>query len=205
MARLKQILNRPDLGYFGMALHDCKNGYNVGGVIRAVGAFDGRFVVASGTRWMEKGNWKNMDTEGAHLRFPCFLGVDDIFSYIPEYSKIVAVEVDDEAHSLVTFEHPKVATYVFGPEDGKLSDYILKEADYKVYIPAEYSLNLYSAATAIAYDRTAKILAKETTFPTDMGCPKCTHVHYSRPSHDPKLAHVDPSLKNCNACGTLYR
>jgi hypothetical protein len=139
---------------------------------------------------MDKGNWKNMDTEGAHLRFPCFLGVEDLFRYIPEYSKIVAVELTDDAVPLPEFEHPKVATYIFGPEDGKVSDFVLEEADSKIYIPSNYSLNLYSAVTAVAYDRVAKLNGVKLD-----GCPYCGHVNY-RQIEGALLGHL-----HCNACG----
>jgi hypothetical protein len=37
----------------------------------------------------------------------------------------VAVELRPDAESLVTFEHPEEALYVFGPEDGGTRPYLL--------------------------------------------------------------------------------
>jgi tRNA(Leu) C34 or U34 (ribose-2'-O)-methylase TrmL len=195
MARLKQIAARPDLGYFGAALVDCKNGFNLGGVIRAVGAFNGRLVVASGERWKAKGDWRNMDGEGAHLRFPCYLGVKDVFDYLPKMdvgygAEAVAIEIAQGSESLVDFIHPKVAMYVFGPEDGSLPKEVLDKCSKKVYIPAAYSLNLYSAATAVFYDR----MSKRQRVATQDVCLACGHDHWN----------VVRGKYHCNACGTEY-
>lgn len=190
MARLKQILARPDLGYFGVGLYDCKNGYNVGGVIRATAGFDGRFVVVQGERWKDKGNWKNMDTEGGYLRIPCFLGVQDIYQHKPEACVPVAIELTDSAIPLPEFEHPKVAMYIFGPEDGALPDGLLANCEHRVYIPSNYSLNLYSAVTAVAYDR----VAKQHGVKLD-GCPCCGHVNFRQ------IEGATLGTFHCNACG----
>ena len=205
MARLKQILARPDLGYFGAGLVDCKNGFNLGGVIRAVGAFDGKLVIASGERWKTKGDWRNMDGEGAHLRFPCYLGVKDVFDHIPTTghgygAQTVAIELTEGSESLVDFVHPKVAVYIFGPEDGSLPQEVLDKCAKKVYIPTEYSLNLYSAATAVFYDRAAK-LTKAISESKEVACPDCGHRHTNvLQAKDSELN----ELRHCNACGVSF-
>ena len=187
MARLKQIEARTDLGYFGMGLVDCKNGYNLGGVIRALGAFGGRFLAVSGKRWQSKGDWRNMDTEGGYLRFPCYLGVPNVLDYAPEGAEVVAVEMTDDAENIASFVHPKIGMYLFGPEDGAIPDTILASCKRKLYIPTEYSLNLYTAASIVAYDR---MLSLNKT-PPGWSCPSCGHGHYT---------HIDGGM-HCNACG----
>lgn len=196
MGRLSQIKARTDLQHFGVVLCDPKNSFNVGGAIRATGAFGGSYFVAEGRRWEEKGgSWRHMDTEGAHIRLPVYLGVQSFLPFVPYGSKVVAVEFTDDAVSLPEFVHPQVATYVFGPEDGALGDI---GAMHKVYIPTEYSLNLYSAVSVVLYDREAK-RAKAEEKPSEIvvRCSWCAASHYRVID---KGVGVQP-VYHCNACG----
>ncbi len=197
MAKLSKIAARKDLGFFGVGLYDPKNSFNVGGSLRAVGAFKGGLFVVQGHRWEFKGNpWRHMDTEGAHLRLPTYLSVENLGSYTPYGAEIVGVELGEGAISLVDFVHPKVAYYVFGPEDGALPAEYCKT---KVYIPTEYSLNLYTAVTTVCYDRTAKFLAmQDAALPdTVYGCPNCGSIHLNNSINQRGWMH-------CNACGTEF-
>lgn len=187
MGRLSQIKERRDIGHFGVALYDPKNGFNVGGSIRAAGAFGASYLVASGTRWKEKGNWRHMDTEGAHIRMPVYLGVQDVFSYLPYGVEVVAVEISANAVPMFNFQHPQAALYVFGPEDGALPRDVVDKCQQTIYIPTEYSLNLYSTVTAVAYDRESKLYRLKN----DVSCPNCQRSHW-RSSEDGY---------HCNACG----
>jgi tRNA G18 (ribose-2'-O)-methylase SpoU len=77
MAKLHQIQNRLENVSFGILLDRPKNSFNIGAVLRTVGAFGGNFVAVSEKRFVDKGNWQTLDTEAAHLRLPCFLGVGE--------------------------------------------------------------------------------------------------------------------------------
>ena len=48
------------------------------------------------------------------------------------------------------------ATYIFGPEDGTLSQDTINCADSVVFIPARSSLNLAASVNVVLYDRQAK-------------------------------------------------
>lgn len=194
MAKFNQIYSRTDIGYYGIGLHDVKNGYNVGGVLRAIGAFGGKFLAVSGNRWSQKGDWRHMDTEGAHLRLPVYLNATDMFTYMPYGCEPVAIELSKDARSIVNFKHPKVAMYIFGPEDGSLPDSVLEKCKSKIYIPTEYSLNLYSAATAVMYDRVSKISQLEVGT-NNLICPNCGGRNYK----------ILESAVHCNACGNNYQ
>ncbi len=60
------------------------------------------------------------------------------------------------ATPLPAFEHPDNAFYMFGPEDGSLSESHLAMCDEVVYIPTLSSLNLAVTANIVLYDRLAK-------------------------------------------------
>ena len=57
----------------------------------------------------------------------------------------VAVEFTDKTESLVYFEHPAQAIYVFGPEDGSISRVFRMHCQRFVTIPSNFCLNLADA------------------------------------------------------------
>ncbi len=68
----------------------------------------------------------------------------------------VAVELRANAESLVAFEHPEDALYVFGPEDGSLPKPIRLLCHRFVVIPTHHCLNLAAAVNVVLYDRRLK-------------------------------------------------
>ena len=178
---------------FGVALIDCKNAWNLGNALRSTVAFGGSIFIVQGSRWVGTGDWVKTDTENARDKIPMYLSINDAFKYIPNSHETVAVEMVDDAESIVSFKHPANATYLFGPEDGKLSDDILEGCNHKIKIPTAYSLNLAACVACIGHDRLIKV-ALEPKDPKQC-CPKCGHD---------KLKDTDgfPVYKiHCNACG----
>jgi tRNA(Leu) C34 or U34 (ribose-2'-O)-methylase TrmL len=68
----------------------------------------------------------------------------------------VAVELRKNAESLIEFDHPDNAVYVFGPEDGSLDRAFLARCHRFVVIPTRHCTNLASAVYTVLYDRHAK-------------------------------------------------
>lgn len=68
----------------------------------------------------------------------------------------MAVELLPAAQSLVDFEHPEDALYVFGPEDGGLPKPIRLACHRFVFIPTHHCLNLAAAVNVVLYDRRLK-------------------------------------------------
>ena len=192
MAKIRQIKNRLENVSFGILLDRPKNSFNIGAVLRTVGAFGGNFVVASEKRFHDKGDWKTLDTEAAHLRMPCFLGVGDLLPFIPEKHVPVAIELSDDATSLYDFEHPDQGVYFFGPEDGSLDAKYLSVCKHKIYIPTKYSLNLAQTANLVSYDRAMKLSKRVEK--DIIRCPKCQHNYFT----------VKEDVYNCNACGHIW-
>ena len=61
----------------------------------------------------------------------------------------VAVEVGDNSEPLPAFEHPEDALYVFGPEDGSLTNVALRHCHRFVAIPTRHCLNLSIAVSTV--------------------------------------------------------
>jgi len=78
---------------------------------------------------------------------------------------VVCIELVEGASSLLEFQHPQNAFYIFGPEDGTLDQAIIDAADSVVYIPTIGCLNLAATVNVVLYDR----LAKSAKPPMGMG------------------------------------
>ena len=70
--------------------------------------------------------------------------------------QIVCVEFAENAMPLPEFKHPNNAFYIFGPEDGTLSQDIIDRADAVVYIPTSGCMNLAATVNIVLYDRLVK-------------------------------------------------
>jgi tRNA(Leu) C34 or U34 (ribose-2'-O)-methylase TrmL len=81
---------------------------------------------------------------------------DRPFDQFPQGTVPVAVEVSDRAESLVEFEHPENAIYVFGPEDGSLERVTLQHCHRFITIPARHCTNLAAAVYITLFDRMSK-------------------------------------------------
>lgn len=68
----------------------------------------------------------------------------------------VAVDLIEGASSLVDYEHPERAFYIFGPEDSTLGRSITEWCRDTIYVPTEGCMNLAATVNVILYDRMCK-------------------------------------------------
>jgi len=83
-------------------------------------------------------------------------GVTSLMDEVPENMKIVCVEFAENATPLPEYQHPDRAFYVFGPEDGTLSQELIDRADAVVYVPTKGCMNLSATVNVLLYDRLIK-------------------------------------------------
>jgi len=131
---------------------------NVGTVMRAAGCFNAGEVLFTGTRYARAAQYEtktNTDTHRARNNIP-LTQVECLISAKKEGAKVICVELCLGATSLTEFSHPEQALYIFGPEDGSISQLIVDQADHVVYIPTKDCLNLAATVNVVLYDRLAK-------------------------------------------------
>lgn len=124
-------------GFSTVGLYSPKFNSNIGGVLRACGCYDVAGVYIQGDRYKKS----RQDTQKVHRHIPV-CQVDDLIRIKPLDSKIVAVEFIQSATNLKSFIHPESAYYLFGPEDASIPKEMLDKADFVVYIPTQFCLNL---------------------------------------------------------------
>ncbi len=137
-----------------IALINPKTVTNVGAVMRAAGCYRVDAVVYTGSRY-DRAAKMQTDTKDRRQTIP-LTGVDDLLAHIPANAKIVCVELAEGATALPDYQHPENAVYVFGPEDGTISQTLIDRADDVVYIPTVGCMNLAASVNVVLYDRLAK-------------------------------------------------
>lgn len=138
----------------GIGLTDPKSPSNVGAVMRAAGCFQADSVVYSGKRFTRAARF-HTDTQDASKNIP-LTGVACLLERVPSDAKIVCVELVEGAIPLPEYQHPDKAFYIFGPEDGTISQRVIDKADAVVYVPTIGCMNLAATVNVVLYDRLSK-------------------------------------------------
>ncbi len=139
-----------------------KSPANVGAVMRAAGCYGVDAVFYTGERY-DRAVKLNTDTKAVSSRIP-LTAARNLQGCIPEGMKIVCIELVEGATPLPEYQHPDRAMYIFGPEDGTISQEVIDNADGVVYIPTLGYMNLAATVNVVLYDRLAK---SDLSFATD--------------------------------------
>lgn len=122
--------------------------------MRAAGCFQAQAVFYTGVRYQRAARF-HTDTQNITRNIP-LTAVENFFDARDENTKIVCVELVEGAIPLPEYQHPKQALYIFGPEDGSISQEVVDQADAVIYIPTIGCLNLAATVNVVLYDRLAK-------------------------------------------------
>ncbi|GLR72760.1 RNA methyltransferase [Agaribacter marinus] len=144
---------------FSIGLVNPKAATNVAAILRSAGCFGASSIFYTGQRFgYAKDNNKDFaqDTQNFRKQIPT-VGVDDLLAYKPDGAISVVIELVENAIALPEFKHPENAYYIFGPEDGSVSQTLVDEADHVVFIPCRSNLNLAATASVLFYDRLCKL------------------------------------------------
>ena len=150
---------RKDRGFACIGLDRPTDPVNVGHALRAAFCFDARLVIIGGETPSIRLSKLTTDPMRSYKHIPVIKS-KDLLKAVPEDTTVVGIELCDDASTLVEFKHPERACYVFGPENGVLSDEILDRCAHKVMIPTMASLNLGMTVNIVMYDRLAKAWPK---------------------------------------------
>lgn len=138
-----------------IALTNPKSPTNVGAVLRSVGCFNAQEILYTGNRYNIARKY-HTDTQNTASTVPV-THCADFFEYKQPQAKVICVDLVEGATPLADFEHPENAIYIFGPEDGSISQAVIDQADAAVYIPTIGCLNLAQTVNLVLYDRATKL------------------------------------------------
>ena len=136
----------------GIGLFNPKHPINVGSCLRAAKCFNVQFVVSTGRRYKRVAS----DTPNTPQHIPFFSSVENLKDYIPFNHVPVAVDLISTAKSIVDYQHPPQAFYIFGPEDGTLGNSITSWCRDIIYVPTVHCMNLAATVHVVLYDRMYK-------------------------------------------------
>lgn len=139
-------------GFSSIGLVRPKDKSNIGSVLRAATCYNAALVAIESERSPIRAS---TDTTKAWRHKPVLRG-EDLQAFIPYDAIPVAVDLVEDAESLIGFEHPERAFYVFGPEDGTLGKKHLSWCKKRVYVPTTHCMNLAATVNVVLYDRMAK-------------------------------------------------
>jgi len=135
-----------------------KSPYNVSSIMRSAGNFRVDSVFYTGKRY-PRALMRNPSLPDMHRKIGKGIPlseVDTIVDAVKGNMKLVCVEFAENAIALPVFQHPDNAFYIFGPEDGTISQDIIDRANDVVYVPTVNSMNLAATVNVVLYDRLAK-------------------------------------------------
>jgi len=135
-----------------------KSPENVSSVMRAAGNFYVDSVVYTGQRYLRALKFKSctVDMSRKVSQNISLTKVECLLDVMPENMQIVCVEFAENATALPGYQHPDNVLYIFGPEDGSISQEMIDKADAVVYVPTEGCMNLAATVNVVLYDRVAK-------------------------------------------------
>ena len=122
--------------------------------MRAAGCYQADAVFYTGKRYVRAARF-HTDTKDVSRKIP-LTGVSNLLDGVPREMKVVCVELVEGAIPLPEYHHPDKALYIFGPEDGTLSQQVIDKADAVVYVPTIGCMNLAATVNVVLYDRLSK-------------------------------------------------
>jgi len=131
---------------------------NVGSVLRAAANYGVDQVIYTGDRYpraIERSD-RSMDMSRKLGKGIPISQTSSLVDAVADDVTIICIEFAENATPLPEYQHPENALYIFGPEDGSLSQEIIDKADEVLYVPTVGSMNLSATVNVVLYDRLAK-------------------------------------------------
>lgn len=131
---------------------------NVSAVMRAAGNFRVGSIFYTGKRY-PRALMRNPDLPDMSRKVSQSVPLSEVtfmIDDVPADMSIVCIEFAENAIPLAEYQHPQNAFYIFGPEDGTISQEVIDRADAVVYVPTNGCMNLAATVNVVLYDRLAK-------------------------------------------------
>ena len=147
-------------GFFGIGIVNNVNHLNIGTLWRSAYILGASYIFTVDKKYKKQLS----DVTQTWKKIPLYhyKDIDELYSNLPNSTKLVGVELTDDATPVSQFEHPTRACYLLGNEQSGLSKTILDRCQEIVSLPGNFSLNVSVAGSILMYDRIAKF---ETRLP----------------------------------------
>jgi len=142
---------KSERGHFGIGIYQPKFASNVGVLWRSAFSLGANYIFTIGTRY----KLQRTDIVKAYKHIPLF-EYDSFEDLSIKNTKLVGIEITDEATPVYDFIHPERAIYLLGSEDQGLNKDILGACNSVITIPSVHCLNVSTVGSIIMYDRLLK-------------------------------------------------
>ncbi len=137
--------------FFGIGIQNGKTPENLGSLWRSAQNLGASFIFTIGNRYVKQSS----DTHDAVKSIPYYHynTFEDFFNNLPKGARIVGVELNKDAQSLETFNHPRQCVYLLGAEDNGLTKLAIEKSHFLIKFKSQKSLNVSIAGSIVMYDR----------------------------------------------------
>jgi len=139
-------------GFFSVGAEGISKPMNMGAILRTAHAFGASFAFSVDAHHKVRDVYR-ADTAKSALHLPYYQWDDIDAIILPDNCQMVGVELTDDAIDLPSFRHPLGAAYVFGREDGSLSETLQARCAHIIKIPTRFCVNVSVACAITLYDR----------------------------------------------------
>lgn len=141
-------------GFFGIGIMNSTEELNIGTLWRSAYILGASFIFTVNRKYKQQGS----DVSKAWSKIPLYHYNDfaEFKKNLPYSTRIVAVEMGDEATLVQEYSHPDRVAYLLGGEVNGLSKTTLDQCHSFIKLPGQHSLNVAVAGSLIMYDRMTK-------------------------------------------------
>ncbi|MFC1748298.1 RNA methyltransferase [Pseudomonadota bacterium] len=152
MARIQN--NFSNNGFYGIGIVHASHDHNIGTLWRSAYIMGASFIFTVGRPYRHQ----TSDVTNAWTKIPLYHynTVEELKSNLPYSTQLIAIELDDDAKPLETYQHPDRAVYILGNERNGLPAHVLSTCHDIVQLPGNHSLNVSVAGSIVLYDIVAK-------------------------------------------------
>ncbi len=142
-------------GYCAIGVYQGKTEHNIGTLWRSAYILGASYIFTIEKKYKKQSS----DVLRTWSRIPLFhhKTFEEFMNHIPYDCRLVAIEIDDTAEDLSTFQHPKRAIYLLGSENNGLPKSVLDKCHYIVRLKGNSSLNVGVTGSIVLHDRCSKI------------------------------------------------
>ena len=152
MSRVKEI--KDDYGFFGIGILNNSDQINIGTLWRSAYLLGASFIFTVDKKYKYQGS----DVTKSWTRIPLyhFKTFEELKDNLPYSTRLIGVEMGEDAIPLAEYDHPDRAVYLLGNEISGLPPQILEQCQSLLKLPGEYSLNVAVTGSIVMYDSIAK-------------------------------------------------
>lgn len=156
MARTKNTDD--DQGFYGIGILHTDDQQNIGTLWRSAFVLGASYIFTVDKKYKRQGS----DVKNAWASIPLyhFKTMIDLKNHLPYSTRLVGIEIAEEATAIEKFEHPIRAVYLLGSERIGLPPTVMSECHDIVKLPGSQSLNVAVAGSLVMYDRLSKASSK---------------------------------------------